>query len=116
MNEIESRRAAQEGGYPAFVAELRDDRGVSVPFFGHPARSNAFPALLARTTGLPLYAGAAFRESNVRFTIRAARAPIPQTDDRAADAIAATAALQRQFEAFIREAPQQWMWAHRRRG
>jgi hypothetical protein len=41
MNEIESRRAAQEGGYPAFLADLRDDRGASAPFFGHPTRSNA---------------------------------------------------------------------------
>ena len=107
-------RTAQEGGYPAFLADLRDDRGARVPFFGHLARSNTFPALLARTTGLPMYAGAAFRQPNVRFVIRAERVPIPHTNDRAADAIAATAALQKQFEAFIREAPDQWMWAHRR--
>lgn len=107
-------RAAQEGGYPAFLADLRDDRGAKVPFFGHPARSNTFPALLARTTGLPLYAGAAFREPGVRFTIRIERVPVPVTKDRAADAVAATAALQRQFEAFIRKAPEQWMWAHRK--
>lgn len=107
-------RTAQEGGYPAFLADLRDDRGAKVPFFGHPARSNAFPALLARTAGLPLYAGAAFRQSNVRFVIRAERVPIPHTSDRVADAIAGTAALQKQFEAFIREAPEQWMWAHRK--
>jgi KDO2-lipid IV(A) lauroyltransferase len=107
-------RAAKNGGYPAFLADLRDDRGASVPFFGHPARSNVFPALLARTTGLPLYAGAAYRLPNVRFRIRAARVPIPETDDREADAIAATAALQAQFEAFIREAPEQWMWGHRK--
>jgi len=50
----------------------------------------------------------------VRFVIRAERVPIPHTNDRAADAIAGTAALQAQFEAFIREAPEQWMWAHRR--
>ena len=107
-------RKAQEGGYPAFLADLRDDRGARVPFFGHPARSNTFPALLARTTGLPLYAGAAFREPNVRFTIRFAQVAIPETNDRAADAIAATAALQAQFETFIRQAPEQWMWAHRK--
>src|SRR5271166_883722 len=107
-------RKAQEGGYPAFLADLRDDRGARVPFFGHPARSNTFPALLARTTGLPLYAGAAFRLPNVRFVIRVEPVPIPHTNDRAADAIAGTAALQAQFEAFIREAPEQWMWAHRR--
>ena len=107
-------RAAKEGGYPAFLADLRDDRGATVPFFGHPARSNTFPALLARTVGLPLYAGAAFRQKDVRFVIRIEPVPVPVTKDRAADAVVATAALQKQFEAFIREAPEQWMWAHRR--
>jgi KDO2-lipid IV(A) lauroyltransferase len=107
-------RTAQVGGYPAFLADLRDDRGAKVPFFGHPARSNTFPALLARTAGLPLYAGAAFRLPDVRFVIKIERVPVPVTNDRAADAIAATAALQKQFEAFIREAPEQWMWAHRK--
>ena len=107
-------KAAKTGGYPAFLADLRDDRGAAVPFFGHPARSNVFPALLARTTGLKLYAGAAYRLPGVRFRIKVARIPIPETEDRAADAVAATAALQAQFEAFIREAPEQWMWGHRK--
>jgi KDO2-lipid IV(A) lauroyltransferase len=107
-------KAAKNGGYPAFLADLRDDRGAAVPFFGHPARSNVFPALLARTTGLPLYAGAAYRLPNVRFRIRAVRVPIPETGDKQADAVAATAALQAQFESFIREAPEQWMWGHRK--
>ena len=107
-------KTARQGGYPAFLADLRDDRGAAVPFFGALARSTVFPALLARTTGLPLYAGAAFRRPNVRFVIRGARIPVPETNDREADAIVATAALQKQFEAFIREAPEQWMWAHRK--
>ena len=107
-------KAAKEGGYPAFLADLRDNNGAAVPFFGAPALSTVFPALLARKTGLPLYAGAAYREPKVRFVIRAARIDVPRTDDHAADAIAATAALQAQFEAFIRKAPEQWMWAHRR--
>ena len=107
-------KAAKGGGYPAFLADLRDDRGASVPFFGHPARSAVFPALLARTAGLPLYAGAAYRLPKVRFVVRAARVPIPESNDRDADAVAGTAALQAQFEAFIREAPEQWMWGHRK--
>ena len=107
-------KAAKSGGHPAFLADLRDDRGAPALFFGHPARSNVFPALLARKTGLPLYAGAAYRLPDVRFRIKVARVPIPQTDDRDADAVAATAALQAQFEAFIREAPEQWMWGHRK--
>jgi KDO2-lipid IV(A) lauroyltransferase len=107
-------KAAKGGGYPAFLADLRDDNGAEVPFFGVPALATVFPALLARKTGLPLYAGAAFREPKVRFVIRGARIEIPHTNDHAADAIAGTAALHAQFEAFIREAPEQWMWAHRK--
>jgi KDO2-lipid IV(A) lauroyltransferase len=107
-------KAAKSGGYPAFLADLRDDNGAAVPFFGAPALSTVFPALLARKTGLPLYAGAAFREPKVRFVIRAARVEVPHTSDHAADAVAGTAALHAQFEAFIRQAPEQWMWAHRK--
>ncbi len=109
-------KTAKGGGYPAFLADLRDDNGARVPFFGAPALSTVFPALLARTTGLPLYAGAAFRRPNVRFTICVKRVSVPETDDREADAIAGTAALHKQFEAFIRAAPEQWMWGHRKWG
>ena len=107
-------KTAKGGGYPAFLADLRDDNGAAVPFFGAPALATVFPALLARKTGLPLYAGAAFREPKVRFVIRGARVEVPHTDDHTADAIAGTAALHAQFEAFIRQAPEQWMWAHRK--
>jgi Kdo2-lipid IVA lauroyltransferase/acyltransferase len=105
-------RAIKDGACPCFLADLRDDRGLLVPFFGRPARSNVFPALLARQTGVPLYAGAAFRRPGARFSIRIAPIFMPQTNDSDADALAATQTLQRQYEAFIREAPEQWMWAH----
>jgi KDO2-lipid IV(A) lauroyltransferase len=107
-------RAIKDGACPCFLADLRDDRGAPVPFFGRLARSNVFPALLARTTGVPLYAGAAFRRPGARFSIRIAPISMPQTNNSAADALAATQTLQRQYEAFIREAPEQWMWAHRK--
>ena len=71
-------KTARQGGYPAFLADLRDDRGAAVPFFGALARSTVFPALLARTTGLPLYAGAAFRRPDVHFVIRARAYPSPR--------------------------------------
>ena len=107
-------RIAREGGYPAFIADFREGRGVVTPFFGLPARSNAFPALLARVTGRPLYAVRAIRRPGVRFSMRIERIDVPHTDNRDADVLAATTALQAQFEAFVREAPEQWMWAHRR--
>jgi KDO2-lipid IV(A) lauroyltransferase len=109
-------RAIKDGASPCFLADLRDDNGPFVPFFGQPARSTVFPALLARTTGVPLYAGAAFRRPGSRFSIRIAPISMPHTSNSAADALVATQALQRQYEAFIREAPEQWMWAHRKWG
>jgi KDO2-lipid IV(A) lauroyltransferase len=109
-------RAIKDGASPCFLADLRDDNGPFVPFFGQPARSTVFPALLARRTGVPLYAGAAFRRPGGRFSVRIMPIAMPQTDNIAADALAATKTLQRQFEAFIREAPEQWMWAHRKWG
>ena len=109
-------RAIEDGASPCFLADLRDDNGPFVPFFGQPARSTVFPALLARRTGVPLYAGAAFRRPGGRFSIRIMPISMPQTNNSAADALAATKTLQRQFEAFIREAPEQWMWAHRKWG
>jgi KDO2-lipid IV(A) lauroyltransferase len=109
-------RAIKDGASPCFLADLRDDNGPFVPFFGQPARSTVFPALLARRTGVPLYAGAAFRRPGGHFSIRIVPIPMPHTNDSAADALAATKTLQRQFEAFIREAPEQWMWAHRKWG
>ena len=50
----------------------------------------------------------------MRFSLRVEPVEVPVTADRDADIVAATANLQAQFEAFIREAPEQWMWAHRR--
>jgi Kdo2-lipid IVA lauroyltransferase/acyltransferase len=109
-------RAIKNGACPCFLADLRDDNGPFVPFFGQPARSTVFPALLARRTGVPLYAGAAFRRPGGRFSIRIMPISMPQTNNSAADALVATQALQLQYEAFIREAPEQWMWAHRKWG
>ena len=36
-------KTAKSGGYPAFLADLRDDNGAAVPFFGKPALSTPFP-------------------------------------------------------------------------
>jgi KDO2-lipid IV(A) lauroyltransferase len=87
-------RLAKKGVSPAFVADLREGRGVPALFFGHRAMSNPFPALIARTVGMPLYAARVKRQPGVRFTIRVETVEVPVTEDR--------------------DAPEQWMWAHRR--
>jgi KDO2-lipid IV(A) lauroyltransferase len=104
----------------ATMGDLRDHQGIVVPFFGRPAPSLSFPALAARSLGVPLIAGAVLREpqgtDHVRFRIMLRQIPVPKTGDRDADVLEATAALQAAFEDFIRQKPDQWMWAHRRWG
>ena len=107
-------RYAREGGCMALLADQRDSRGMAAPFFGRPAASTLFPATVARSLGAPLYVFRVRREKDARFSIRGAEVAVPQTGDREADIAAATRNLQAAFERMIREAPEQWMWAHRR--
>jgi KDO2-lipid IV(A) lauroyltransferase len=107
-------RIAREGGYPAFLGDLRERGGVPTMFFGRKAMSNLFPALIARTLNLPIYAACVRRLPGTRFETRVERIEPPRTNDRDADVQAMTQALQSVFETFIRETPEQWMWAHRR--
>lgn len=109
-------RHAREGGTLAMLADQRDFRGPRVAFFGVPAPSTPFPAMVARTLGLKLYAGEIVRKPHVRFVIKLVEVALPQTEDRDADVVAATAALQAEFERTIRLNPEQWMWSHRRWG
>ena len=72
------------------------------------------PAMLARQYRLPLFAVCLVRVGPARFRMEACEIEVSRTGDRAADIGAATAQTQRVFEAWIRQWPEQWMWAHRR--
>ena len=109
-------RIVRDGGAVAVLADLRDRRGAAVPYFGQPAPSTTFPALLARTTGATLVAGRVVRSGPVRFFIEGEVIEVPKTPDRDADIIEGTQRIQACFERWVREHPDQWMWAHRRWG
>lgn len=109
-------RIVRGGGAIALLADLRDRNGLSVPFFDRPAPSTTFPALLARGSDALLVAARVIRTHGVRFRIEAEILDIPRTDDRNADVDAATHLTHQLFEKWVREHPEQWMWAHRRWG
>ncbi len=113
---IKAIRHVRNGGALVMLADLRDRNGLPVPFFNQPAPSTTFPAMVARTQDKPLMAVQVIRQPGVRFTIRALLVEVPRTADRDADIKAATANLQARLESFIRQNPDQWMWAHRRWG
>jgi KDO2-lipid IV(A) lauroyltransferase len=104
----------KRGQVVAVLGDLRESAGIQVPFFGRPAYANPFPAMAARIGGVPLIAGRVRRLEGTRFVIDAVEVPVSHTDDRTADVHATTAAMHAQFETWIREAPEQWMWAHRK--
>jgi Kdo2-lipid IVA lauroyltransferase/acyltransferase len=105
----------KRGGRIGLVADLYDRTGILVPFFGVDARTVAGPAMIARRTGARVWLARAVRQDNAcRFRIEMVELQIPRTSNAGADILVATAMMQTQFEAWVRERPEQWMWSNRR--
>lgn len=105
----------RNGGRLAFLADIHDRKGISVPFFGHPAPTTVIPAMLSRRLGARLWLGRCIRVGKTsRFKVRMIEQKVPWTDNPDADIQWITAQMQKQFETWIREHPEQWMWSNRR--
>lgn len=109
-------RTVKNGGAAALLADLRDFRGVMVPFFGRPAPTSTIPAIISLSQDAPILIGRVIRTQGVHFICEFEMLRFTPTGDRDADVLALTAQIQAQFEKWIREYPDQWMWAHRRWG
>ncbi|MGI9380020.1 MAG: lysophospholipid acyltransferase family protein [Methyloligellaceae bacterium] len=105
----------RNGGRLGMLGDLFDRTGIPVPFFGHDAPSTPFPAMLARRIGTRLWIGRCIRIGDAcRFKVEMMEVRVPRTDDFDADIKAITTAVQAQFESWIREYPEQFMWSNRR--
>lgn len=105
----------RDGGRLGIVSDLHDKDGLKVAFFGRDAPTTPVVALIARRTGARVWMARCLRVGTAsRFRIDMVELKIPRTRDIAADVATATAAMQAQFETWIREAPEQWMWSNRR--
>ncbi len=109
-------RVIRDGGTVGLLTDLRDGAGAVVPFFGRPAHTTTFPALLALSAGSPILVSCLRRVAGVCFVQSYALVSMPDSGDRKADLVTVTAEVQAVFEAFIRQWPDQWMWAHKRWG
>jgi KDO2-lipid IV(A) lauroyltransferase len=109
-------RIVREGGAVALLADLRETGGLLVPFFERLAPSTTFPASLARANNALLVAARVVRTRGVHFRIEAEVLQAPETADRDADVSEATRGIHSLFERWVREYPEQWMWAHLRWG
>ena len=118
----ESQRTARaimdyvrRGGRLGIVADLWDRTGMPLPFFGKDAATVTIPAMIARRTGARIWMSRCIRVGNdSHFEIELKELRVPRTQNQSDDVKVATAAMNLQFEAWVRELPEQWMWSNRR--
>lgn len=101
------------------VAFLVDQGAVGlasswVPFFGRYAKTPRGPAVFALRLGAPVVFGAALRQPNGRFVMHFEEVPVTPTGDREADVDRIVASYTGTLERWIRRAPEQYFWQHRR--
>jgi KDO2-lipid IV(A) lauroyltransferase len=109
-------RTVKEGGLVGFVM----DQGVLnlassyVPFFGRPAKTPRGPAVFALKFDVPVVFGAAIRQPDGRYRGVVEEVKSERTGERDADVEALVAAYTAVLEKWIRTAPEQYFWQHRR--
>lgn len=103
------------GGKIGLLADLYDRSGIEIDFFGHPARSTAFPAILARRLGCRLWVGRCIRKGRTsHFELEIREVHVKRTGNQSQDIKDITQDVHNQFESWVREYPEQWMWSNRR--
>ena len=110
------RQLKSGGGVGILIDQrVREDQGIEVPFFGHPAWTHQILARVARKTGAPVVPTFALRDAPGRYTLRY-EAPLTAEDLTEAEVedVPLTARYMAVLEAAIRDRPEQWLWYHDR--
>ncbi|MHA1525302.1 MAG: lipid A biosynthesis lauroyl acyltransferase [Alphaproteobacteria bacterium] len=105
----------ERGGIVGQLVDQRLRRGAAVPFFGRLAKTNTFPAKLARQFDCPVYGAWVVRLPGSRFRIEMTDPlDLPRDGEGNIEIEGATAMITAVVEGWIRQNPEQWLWAHRR--
>jgi KDO2-lipid IV(A) lauroyltransferase len=105
----------RNGGRLGLVCDLFDRTGIPVPFFGTPARTQAIGGMIARRVGSRMWMSCCRRiGTQSRFVVEIKELRVPRTANQADDIRVIMTEMQEQFETWIRETPEQWMWSNRR--
>lgn len=111
---LKAARKVRGGGAVCLLADHRDAGGIDVDFFGRPAPSSAFAAVLGRKFGARVIAARTDRLPGARFRVVLEAIDVPNTDQTDSDIAAATGAVQGVFERWIRQDPGAWLWFYKR--
>ncbi|MGE0022826.1 MAG: lysophospholipid acyltransferase family protein [Hyphomicrobium sp.] len=105
----------RRGGRLGLVCDLYDRTGLAVPFFGQEAKTQAIGAMIGRRVGSRIWMSRCKRVgTSSRFEIEIRELRVPRTKNIGGDVRWIMVEMQKQFEAWVREAPEQWMWSNRR--
>jgi KDO2-lipid IV(A) lauroyltransferase len=109
-------RSLKAGRAIAFLS----DQGVLglastfVPFFGRPAKTPRGPAVFALRLKVPVVFGTALRQPSGRYRISFEPVTVQDTGNRERDVDAVVAEYTKTLERWVRKAPEQYFWHHRR--
>lgn len=105
----------RHGGRLGIVSDLYDRRGMAVPFFGKDAKTTPIAAMIARRLGTRVWMSRCMRiGTSSRFQIELKELRVPRTANTSADVRTIMTEMQEQFELWVRDCPEQWMWSNRR--
>ncbi len=112
----QTARSLREGRVIAF---LIDQSGLHIAssyidFFGRPAKTPRGPAVFALRLNAPVFFGACLRQPDGRYRIYAHEIAPERTGDTDRDVDAILKEYSRLLEHYVREAPEQYFWQHRR--
>ncbi len=109
-------RTLRQGYLIAFLADqgVRGLASTFVPFFGRLAKTPRGPAVFALRLGAPLVFGASIRQPNGRYRLAFERVEVTDSGDRERDVDAIVARYTAALERWVRVAPEQYFWHHRR--
>ena len=106
--------ALRQGRHIGMLVDQKLNEGIVAPFFGRDAMTTTAPARLALRFSAPVLCIRVERLRGARFRFTAQPFALRDSGDPAADAAAATRAINGILEGWIRERPEQWLWLHRR--
>jgi KDO2-lipid IV(A) lauroyltransferase len=109
-------RALERGRVLGYVIDQSEPshHAIFPAFFGVPAATSPTPAVLARRTGAAVVFTVAIPLGGGRHRVVIEPVEVPQTGDRAADALALMQDLNDRLERRVRAHPECWYWFHRR--
>lgn len=113
----EALRSLRDGRVLGLIADQdAREQGVFVPFLGSLAATFRGPALFALRAGAPIFLGVSLREPGTpaRYRVVVEEIPFTPSGDMERDVLALTGAHAAALERAILQAPEQYLWQHRR--